>query len=80
MAIATARSGYESRLVGVSAGEVGALVGSRLALLLSAQGDAGQVIAVASEDGLKMGLTVTAAKVGRAAGAGSMVAEAGPRY
>ena len=66
--------------MGVSAGEVGALAGSREEMLLSAQGEAGQVISVASEDGLKRGLTATAEKAGMAAGASSMVAEAGPRH
>ena len=61
MALATASSGYESRQAGASDGAVSALARPREALLLSAQGEAGQRTAVASEARLIMLLTATAA-------------------
>ena len=65
--------------MGAIAGAVGALSEPREALLLSAQRELGQGTADASDDGLRMGLTATAAEAVRAAGTGSVVAGVGPR-
>ena len=53
---------------------MGALARPTEALLLSAQGEAWQGTATASEAGLKRGLTSTTVEAGRAAGASTMVA------
>ena len=59
---------------------MGALAGPRESLILSVQGEAGEGTAAASEAGIIMGLTATAAEAGRAAGAGAVVTGAGSRY
>ena len=56
-----------------------ALAGPGEALLISAQGEAGQRTAAAPEAGLIRGLTETAAESGRVAGACSAVAGVMPR-
>ena len=79
VALATASSGSESRQAGANAGAVSALAGPGESLLLSAQGDAGQRKAAASEAGIIRSLTATASEAGRVAGACAVVAVAGPR-
>ena len=56
-----------------------ALAGPREALLLSAQGEAGERTAATSEARLIRGLTTTVAEAGRAAGAGAVATGAGHR-
>ena len=65
--------------MGASAGTVSALAGPGEALLISAQGEAGQRTAAVSEAELIRGLTATAAEAGGVAGACAVVAGAGPR-
>ena len=79
MALAKAISRSEYRRAQAKAGVVSALEGTGEALLLSAQGEADQVTADASEAGLISGLTMTAAESGRMAGACAVVAGAGLR-
>ena len=66
--------------MGASAGAVGALAGPREELILSAQGEVGQVTAAVSDAWLVRGLTLTAEGSGRAEGAGAVVKGAEPRY
>ena len=79
MVLATVSSVSESRRAGASAGAVSSLAGTREALLLSAQEEAGQKTAAASETGLIRGLTVTSEKAGREAGTCSVVVGVGHR-
>ena len=58
---------------------MGALVEPMEALIISAQGEAGQVTASASEDRLIKGLAATAAEAGRVEGNVSVVAGEVPR-
>ena len=58
---------------------MGALAGSREALLLSAHGDKGQGTAAASEAGFKRVLTATVVESGRVLGTSSVVAGELPR-
>ena len=79
MVLATVSSVSESRRAGASAGAVSSLAGTREALLLSAQEEAGQKTAAASETGLIRGLTANTAEAGRVAGACVMLEGSGPR-
>ena len=69
VSLAKAIKGSEFRRVGESAGAVSALAGPREALILYAQGEAGQRTAAASEDGGIRGLPGTAEEAGKVAGA-----------
>ena len=66
--------------MGTSSGAVDELSGPREALLLFAQGEAGQGTAADSEVRLKRGLTANTAEAGKAAGAGAVVVGAKQIY